>query len=185
MHLSELMLLEAKETFYHGSSAPIGKFHLEAAGGKEAIDQEGPGIYLTSSIEDARRYGKHVHTISVKLVKSRMMPDKRKLNPEWIRVLMKRAPESEDTLTNWGENPAQALNAAVDSIMDSYGPSEYRKALEQIWYDFYKGHEQVWFSKMRVAGWDGFIVNKPSDGVKHLICFNPDILEITGVVDET
>ena len=183
MKIDEL-LFEATETFYHGSSKPIDAFNLDKAGGQDAIDQEGPGIYLTSSIEDARRYGKFVHTVSVKIVKSRMMPDKRKINAAWVRVIMKRAPESEDTLMNWGENPSAALSDAVDAIMSSYGPNEYRKAMEQIWYDFYRGHEKVWFSKLRVAGWDGFIVNK-SDGVRHLICFNLDVLKITGVVDET
>lgn len=183
MNLSELMLLEAKQTFYHGSNVSIDKFHLKSAGGKEAIDQEGPGIYLTSSIEDARRYGKFVHTVTAKIVKSRMMPDKRTINETFVRALIKRSPEADDELMNWDENPARALNAAAGSIMDSYGPNQYREAMEQIWYDFYKGHEEIWFSKMRVAGWDGFILDR-ADGVKHFICFNEEILSIEGVVDE-
>jgi len=170
---------EAVQTFYHGSTHQIKEFNLENVGREGAIDQEGPGIYLTSSPDDARHYGEHIHVVQVKIVKSRMMPDKRTINPQFIRGLITKAPDVDDNLTNYAENREVAIRTAVQQIMDAFGPNEYREAMEQVWYDHYRGQEREWLSRMRSVGWDGFLVPR-SGGVVHLICFNPEILKITG-----
>lgn len=175
------LIAEAYQTFYHGSNQPISEFSLDFIGRAEAIDQEGPGIYLTSSAQDAMKYGKHVHIVKVKVVKSRLMPERRTLNSEFIRGLIYKSPNRDDVLQNWDENPQRALVAATRSIMDSYGPNEYREALEQIWADFYRGHEKQWLSRMRSLGWDGFLLDR-QDGVKHLISFVPENLTIEGEI---
>ena len=174
-------LTEAIETFYHGSKTPIQQFDLDHLGSGENIDQEGPGIYLTSSFEDACHYGPYVYTVRVKLSKTKLMPEKRRLDPSLIRFLIVKSPDRDDALTNWAENPAIALNMAVNQIMDSYGPNEYREAMEQIWGDFYMHHPKEYLSKMRVKGWDGILLDR-SNGIKHFIVFDPGILKITGMV---
>ena len=50
---------------YHGSTAKINKFIDDFVGGKDAIDQHGPGIYFTSSINNARYYGEYVYTVKL------------------------------------------------------------------------------------------------------------------------
>ena len=92
-------IIEAKQTFYHGSTKKIDALSLDFAG--TGTDQEGPGIYLTSSIDDARHYGEFIHVVQVSLVKSRMMPEKRMINPDFVRRLILLAPNVDDNLTNY------------------------------------------------------------------------------------
>ncbi len=175
------ILKEGKVTFYHGSKVQISEFTLDQLGNGTGTDQEGPGIYLTSSAEDAKVYGEFVHVVEVKLVKSRMMPDRRTVRPEFIRGLISKAPEKDDILMNWDENPSRAIIKAVNAVMDAYGPSDYRQAMEQVWYDYYHGYEREWLVRMRSVGWDGFIVNQ-HNGSQHLICFDPSILTIKEII---
>lgn len=179
MKIEDLFEAVKPTIWYHGSNTKIEEFHLINVSNPDATHQEGPGIYLTSSIDDARRYGKFIHVVKAKLAKSRTMPDNRKFGPDFIRRLISLSPDKADALSNWDENPSKAMNMAVSSIIDSYGPSDYRQALEQVWADFYMGHEDKWLSKLRVFGWDGFIVQQ--SGLQHLICFNPEILTIQEV----
>jgi hypothetical protein len=173
---------EALETFYHGSSNLISEFNLDNVGGENAINQEGPGIYLTSSADDAKKYGNHIHEVKVRMSKARMMPDQRTIKPEFVRGLIAKSPIRDEVLQNWDENQQRAMHAAVEGIMSSYGPNDYREAMEQIWADFYSGHEREWLSRMRSNGWDGFVLQR-NDGVKHFICFTPEILKIVGVTN--
>ena len=61
--------------------------------------------------------------------------------------------------------------------MDSYGPSDYREAMESIWGDHYHNDSKVWLKTMISKGWDGFILDR-AEGIKHVIIFNPEILTI-------
>ena len=47
---------EIPSQWYHGSPSPISKFPDDFVG--NGIDQEGPGIYFTSSSEDAVGYAR-------------------------------------------------------------------------------------------------------------------------------
>lgn len=176
------IITESIVTFYHGSKSPISKFTLDNLGSGTNIDQEGPGIYLTNSADDARVYGNYIHEVKVNLVKKRMMPDKKALSMAEIARLIREAPEwSSDLYTNWNENESKALTQATKAIMNSWGPNQYREAMEQIWYDYYRDYSKVYLNKMVELGWDGFLVPR-SNGVQHLIVFNPAILNIKGMV---
>ena len=164
-------------TWYHGSNSKFENFDLSYVSREGATDQEGPGFYLTSSIEDAKHYGPHIHVVKAKIAKSRLMPEKRVINPQFIRGLITKAPNADDNLTNYAERREVAIQTAVRQIMDAFGPKDYREALEQVWADHYRGQEREWLSRMRSVGWDGFIVDRVG-GVKHFICFNPAILTI-------
>lgn len=176
------LLTEGIEQFYHGSPVKIDQFTLDRAGQRGAVDQEGPGIYLTNSIDDARVYGDFVHSVEVKITRSRLMPEKRRFDSNLLRKLILSAPDAEDTLTNYDEFPNKAVLVAIKQLTDAYGPDQYREVLEQVWYDFYRDHPQEWFARMQEIGWDGFMLDR-SNGVKHLIVFTPKILKITGLVD--
>ncbi|MFA5489184.1 MAG: hypothetical protein WC284_08185 [Candidimonas sp.] len=175
-------------TLYHGSETKIKKFSLDHLSSGSGNDQEGPGIYLTNAIDDSRIYGKYIHTVEAKLYKSKRLPEKRTLNYQWIRNLIYKSPDwKEVEYMNWSENPARALDRASTQIMESYGPRDFREAMEQIWYDYYRDHSDVWLKKLIINGYEWFDVKK--EGIRyedtgiliHYIVFNPERLNIIKV----
>ena len=46
---------------YHGSNTKISSFVDDFVGGRDAEDLGGPGIYFSSSRENAQHYGEHVY----------------------------------------------------------------------------------------------------------------------------
>lgn len=174
-------LFESSETWYHGSSKEIKQFNLDQVGRAAAVDLEGPGIYLTSSIEDALHYGNIVHT--VKTVRApRLVPDKKSFTVATIKNLIDLSPNKEEALEDWDQNQAIAASKASSAIYDRWGPNQFREMLEQVWYDFYRETPKAWLNILtEKLNYDGFILQR-SGGVKHFICFNPEILKITEVV---
>ena len=51
---------------YHGSDHAFNKFTDEFVGGENANDQEGAGIYFTTSEEEANRYGRYIYKVELK-----------------------------------------------------------------------------------------------------------------------
>jgi hypothetical protein len=181
MRFSELTKLnEAKEVFYHGSNTQITQFTTEFIGKGDGSDQEGPGIYLTSSADDAKKYGKYIHVVDAKVVKSRLLRDSVKTREHGIRLMIYKAPDKDDILTDWDENPERAYRKAVEGIMDSY-PDCYREALEQVWADFYPNDAEAYLSRLRGWGYQGFKLDR-SDGIVHFICWDPSILTIREIL---
>ena len=103
------------------------------------------------------------------------------LSPDWVHRLIRLSPERDDALENWDENPNIAIRKAVDSIMQSYGPKDYREAMEAIWYDFY-GHNTKKYVEIMGRNFDGFILQRT--GCQHFICFRPSILHVVGVEEK-
>lgn len=173
-------LFESSETWYHGSSAEIQQFNLDSVGKPGATDQEGPGIYLTSSIEDALHYGKFIH--AVKTVRApRLVPEKKSFTTATIKKLIELSPDKEEALLGWDENPVTAASKASSAIYDRWGPNNFREMLEQVWYDFYLESPKAWLDILsKNLNYDGFVLQRT--GAKHFICFNPEILEITEVI---
>jgi GNAT superfamily N-acetyltransferase len=165
-------------TFYHGSDHKITAFSLDHLGSGQGADQEGPGIYLTSSKKDACMYGKYIHTIAVSIPKSRILGKKKALRTG-VEILIRSAPNRDETLQNWDEDPRIAFHKAVDVIMDSYG-DDRREAYESVWGDFYRDHSADYLKKLIRFGYDGFELPR-ADGIVHLIAFNPAKLKIVAV----
>ena len=172
-------LTENNDTWYHGSTVEIKRFNLENVGKADATDQEGPGIYLTNSIDDALHYGNIVHT--VKTIRApRLVPEKKSFSITTIKELINLSPNKEDILQDWDQKPEIAIAKASRAIYDRWGPNKFREMLEQVWYDFYRETPKEWLNILTTnLKYDGFILPRP--GVKHFICFNPEILEITKV----
>ena len=162
-------------TFYHGSNHHITAFSLDHLGQGQGADQEGPGIYLTSSKEDAAKYGKIIHTVAVSIPKSRLLKKKRALRAG-VESLIRRAPDRDEVLQNWDENPQIGFYKAVGSIMDAYG-DDCREAYEAVWGDFYRDHSADYLRRLIRFGYDGFELPR-QDGIVHLIAFNPAKLKI-------
>ena len=177
--LHNVPLFEGKETFYHGSNTKIEKFTDKFLDRPGATNQEGPGIYLTTAAQDARAYGKVIHTVEAKIVKSKLLPAGVKTPEFAIRTLIQKAPDSDLILTDWDEDPKKALIKAVSGILE-FNRNDYREALEQVWADFYRGESAAFLTILRNWNYQGFKLNR-ADGVTHFICWDPSILTIKNI----
>lgn len=174
--------VDGTQLFYHASDHVIKTFDLDHLGTGTNIDQEGPGIYLTSSREDALKYGKYVYDVHATINSKRLLPEKYPVTANFIKTQIKSSPDWDDDLyTNWDEFPERALNKATQAMISRYGPNKFRKAIEQLWYDYYRDVPKLFLQQLIDLGYDGFILDRPN-GVKHLIAFNPNILSIAGTI---
>ena len=162
---------------YHGSDKQIDKFVDDFVGTDEATDQEGPGIYFSTSLDDVKMYGNFIHTV---ILRPRKLVDEtsfENINKNEILNLLKTAPDWEDTAQNWAEDPNEGVMNAVDAMMQ-YSENE-KDLFQQVWFDFYRHNPVEYVRAMVNLGYDGQIIEK-SDGVKHIIVYNPNIIEQTG-----
>lgn len=179
---------KAQYNAFHGTTCNIKAFNLDNIG--KGNDQEGPGIYFTSSPEDASSYsldiGGRVYPVCLNF--NKVVPLEGQINENEIKLLILHSLGIDaiddlynlDTdifwdnpLSNWGENPISAFNDAVDSIIN-YSSSPH-DAFMQVWYDFYKNNSKDYLLEMQQLGYDGVIIPK-QDGIYHYIVFNPEII---------
>ena len=173
--------------FYHGTTHKIANFSNEFVGGKEANDQEGPGIYFTSSWNNARSYGPYVYT--VKLKESQAISTELGSAPaKQIEWLIKNAPNWEDTVQNFDENVSVGLRKAVKSILE-YEDTPH-KQFQQVWVDFYRYRPVDYVKNMVKLGYDiVYIKNLESmiageKNITHAIVLNPAIIQVVEVEDD-
>ncbi len=173
------LLSEAKSvkpiTVYHGSPKKILKFVDEFVGGEEAADQEGPGIYFTSSFDNAGHYGEYVHTVTLtprKLLTT--TPSSNKL-ASLINKMVLMASDWEMHAQDYDENPRIGLRNFIESTID-YNDTE-KDVAQQIWYDFYRYDPVNFVRNMTKMGIDGIMVPK-DNGIVHYIIYNPEIINI-------
>lgn len=140
----------------------------------EGHQQEGPGIYFTSSPEDAATYGK---VMKVELSFRKVVPLKGAIPIKEIKFLLEQAPDLSDTLMDWDEDPKRAFQNALQSIMQySEGPHD---AFQQVWIDFYHRNDsdEAYLNNMVRLGYDGVVVQK-TPNITHAIAFIPNIVQI-------
>jgi len=172
--------------WFHGSKVSIAKWVLDFAG-SVGHDQEGPGIYFTSLAENARRYGKHFHEVRLDL--RRTIPAKGQVSPLTVRSLIQASPECQGCLEDWGEDPGQALRAAVKCILDA-NQGNPQQVFQSIWYDFYRGNPKAYLQEMVKLGYDGVVVDvdaeerakKGEEPIQHAIVFNVEAIRMLAYV---
>ncbi len=155
---------------YHGSKNKISKFTDEYVG--KGNDQEGPGIYFSSSENNARGSGPYVTKASLKLNKvvSRLNPPRR----NDIIYMVQHAPDKDDVLQDWAEDPRKAYFMILDSIMEK---KNAHACFQSVWYELYRKSPTAYVKNMVKLGYDGVIVPR-SEGVTHYVVFNPKAIEI-------
>lgn len=160
---------------YHGSPTKIQKFSDEFVGGKEAVDQEGPGIYFTTSEEEANGYGENIYKVNLtpRLLFDQTPVNSKKLAP-LILKLAKMAPDWMENAQNYDENPTKGLRDFVTSTIN-YNDNE-KDCILQVWIDFYKNDTVSYVRNCVKLGIDGIIVTKEYKGIKHIIVYNPSII---------
>lgn len=160
--------LPSDSVFYHGSNAEFDIFDPKLSAHGHA--QEGPGFYLTSSLSDAKSYGKNVK--SYKIHPKRLVSLSKPASKVIALKLIKMSPNLIENLENWDEFPQHALRKALDGIMSQRTEKE---VYEQIWFDFYQSDPDKWLEQMVKNGFSGVIIPK-SDGVVHFVCYDTSVL---------
>lgn len=184
-----LIKLASNVIAHHGTSAKFDSFDISF--GKEGKDQEGPGLYFTSSKSDAQGYtypnGK---VISVNLSLNKFLTKSSKINKNHINLMILKSINLnsineiknmnmeafwESQLANFAETPVLAFNNAVQSILDS--SLDGLDAFQNVWITFYKSKPVDYVKNMASLGYDGLLLNK-SNGVTHYIIYNPNCFKI-------
>ena len=174
----EYMLSEVIEggeyKVYHGSENKIDKFVDDFVGAENATDQEGPGIYFTTSLDDARAYGKYIHSAILRPRKLIDESSHQDVDVDELVELVKTAPDWEMHAQDWAEDPEAGIYAAVDSAIQ-YNENE-KDLFQQIWYDFFRYNPVEYVRGMVKLGYDGQLIQK-ENGRQHIIVYNPNIIE--------
>lgn len=169
--------------YYHGRTSNSTAFDPAKTGDRWANNQDGPGFYFTSDPRDARTYA---HPDGV-VLRAKLQP--RKLVPHTGRVpvaqvdrLLRQAPDLEDVLTNWDEDPRVAYRELLAAVTRPSSPWE---AFLEVWGEAYRraGDNAAWLAGMTALGYDGVV--SPSswgtgeDGrpVQHVVMFSPDRIQ--------
>lgn len=181
MRYKELLLESVDiDTWYHGSPSPISKFSLDKIG-QASFLEFGPGVYLTSDKEDAKRYGNFIHTCKIKLPKSKALPDKKRFGYSDVYSLISHPTSEihdENVWSDWGETKQKAITTATKNIFQSYKPNNYKEMLWSVWGDFYKNNSNQFLEQINQK-YHGFILDKSV--CHHFICFAPEKIKIISV----
>ena len=169
------------KTWYHGSNHKIAKFTTDFMDTQSSNGlQHGPGIYFTSDINDAKIYGKYIHEVTISIAKSRLIPEiKRGL--EIGSIILHDQSNFRKNYQDWNENYKEAYMSALKTFDEIYDNKNYRNVLIRLWEDFYFDKSNI-FLKEILGQYDGYIVEY-KNGVKHFICFKPEIIKSIKVID--
>jgi hypothetical protein len=148
---------------FHGSKNKIEKFTDEFVGRREATDQEGPGIYFTTSREDAMAYGNYLYTVELKPKKLVSTEEGKNASPIEIESLM-----------NWNPNPIKGARIAAKEFID-YDDNQHQQFLS-VWSHFYRYDAVDYVRNMVKMGYDAIIVDRES--AKHIIVLNTNIIDV-------
>jgi Zn ribbon nucleic-acid-binding protein len=177
MKLLEVLSKPGEITVFHGSDHEISKFVDDLVGGSGANDQEGPGIYFTTSDINASHYGVNVYKAIIKPRKL-LTTNARGGNIPELMKLAKMAPNWQETAMNWHENAAKGIIECVNSAY-KYNDNEKDRFL-QIWIEFYRNNPIDYVRNCVKLGYDGIMVDKQSifedQPIIHYIIYNPSII---------
>ena len=172
--VSEAAVYNVKEIIaYHGSESSIKEFTTEFV---KKDKEEGPGIYFSSTENDARMQGPIITKVKLNLKK--LVSSRSTINEEiqeQLRYMVNVAPDKDEVLKEWNKDPRKAFDTAMDSI---YGKGSPDQAFREVWHEFYqKNPEQYAINMTDKVGYDGVEIWKQR-GVKHYVVFNPDSIKV-------
>jgi hypothetical protein len=180
--------VDSSFTAYHGAPNKIDKFVDEFVGGKDATDQNGPGIYFTTKVEETYGYADGGYVYHVEIANSKFLDSiersegyLRKYRDE-VRKLIMMAPDWEIDAQNWDMNPQVGLDVMVDNFIQ-YNSNE-KDVFLQVWIDVYRGIEVQYVRNMVKLGYGGVFVNggfQSGTGGDHIVVYNPNLIKVTKI----
>jgi hypothetical protein len=159
---------------YHGTNSDFKTFTTDFVGGKKAIDQEGPGVYFTTSKEDAEHYGKYIYKVELTPRKLLFSDKKGNINRNTIIKLIKMRDKWELNAQDWDENITRGLNYSVDSILDNDNDKDI---ITQVFIEYYRYRALEYVKNCTKLGIDGIVINK-NENSQHIVVYNPNIIKI-------
>jgi hypothetical protein len=182
--LTSLLLTEAQSFphWYHGRTVDSDVFSYDYIGGENAYDQEGPGFYFTSDFNNAKRYAENRGIIlkckiNYKTLIIKSPTSNTKVNKKIVTDLILKSPNKDDVLTNFDENPKQALIQAINSYI---GYEFAHDAYQTIANDFYK-HTPKEYLQTISKYYDAQLTKLEGStygDLFHLIVYKPNIIQI-------
>lgn len=169
---------------YHGTNHKIENFSTEFVGKQEATDENGPGIYFTTSLEEAERYGNVIYTVKLEDVNLLDDSTKKSLTIDKIKRIIMKAEDWEGTAQNFNEDYKLGLNIAAKEYLNN--STDDSDILQGIQFDFFLSSPERFVKGVVAVGYDGIIIKQ--DGSKHIIMYNPNKIKVKDVknnVDET
>lgn len=155
--------------WYRGSSAQDPLAMREDGNGTERY---GPGIYFFDREDFAKGYGP-VHTYRINVKDNWFVTPRSRVADYYQSALkwIKRAPDYEDTLSDWGENPDKAMRAAARALVESEDPVDFYLS---IWYEFYRNYPKEFMDSAVKAGVSGLRVDW-SEEAKVLVLYDTSL----------
>lgn len=164
---------------YHGTKNKIDTFSDEFVGGKEATDQEGPGIYFTTKAEEALRYATpNGFVYKVELTPRKTLSDKMGFDFDYltgpITKLIKMLPNWKAIANSYDEGLEEFVY-----MMTSMGQSE-KEVFINLYYQYFRENAILFVRGMVKLGYDALYL--PSkDGGAHIAVYNPNIINVVDV----
>jgi hypothetical protein len=174
------------EYWYHGRTVDSNVFSYDYVGGENSYDQEGPGFYFTSDFDNAKRYAENKGIIlkckiNYKKLIIKSPTSNTKVNKKIVTDLILKSPNKDDVLTNFDENPKQALIQAINAYVRYELAHD---AYQTIANDFYKYIPKEYLQTISKY-YDAQLTKLEGSSygdIYHLIVYKPDIIQ---VVDKT
>ena len=180
---------------YHGSKSKFDAFSIDFVG--NGYDQEGPGIYFTSSYENAKRYFEPTgQIVKVRLDLNKLLKTSGKANMKDVNKIVAKSLGlnnlseihniSEDNfhntaLTNYDENPAIALSKLMSVLRNTKNEVD---TFQQVWIELYRNNPADFVNDMAELGYDGCVLQKNSlfdkEQVLHYVIYNKNCITILG-----
>lgn len=169
--------LSNQPLFYHGTKSRFEHFDPAFVDGEGALDQNGPGFYFTNSIEEAAGYaGGDGVILECVLTPRKLIKQRGVVSEDLVNTLIKNAPNLEDSLSNWDEDPQRAFRMALNAMIVPGNPKE---TYENVWGDFYmrNNNSKYYMKLMSDYKYDGVIVPM-SESKQHIIMLNEAKIKI-------
>lgn len=167
---------------YHGSNHKHNRFTLDHLGTNNGYFEGGVGIYFTTSIGDAKAYGKYVYHVDLMLQNPlSTIEDEfdRILIEDQVRWLIQNAPDRDMMLANWNYMDG---STPIDNLVNGIFTSNFSESeiFGQVWYEAYRYEEKAWVEGMVQLGYDGIFIVRAND-VSHFIMFDTNNISIVNI----
>jgi len=167
---------------YHGTPQKIKKFSDAFVGGSEAVDQEGPGIYFTTSFDEATKYGEGGgYVYQVKLSYGKLVSDKPNIDLDYLMgpmtKIVKMSPDWKKVARGYDDDLEEGLSEMVHRYV---GMAQSEKEAFVVMYgEVYKSNPVAYVKNMVKLGYDGVYL-PTNDGGAHIVIYKPSAIKVTG-----